>query len=84
MKIQLLVSQWCPTCPTAEEIWTKAASLEGQPLEVLDIAKPEGRQIVVELGVRTVPAAVIDGTLRAVGVISLSEARALVRHVTEV
>ena len=81
MKIQLLVSQWCPTCPAAEALWSKAATLEGMTLEVLDVADAAGRRVVVEAGARTVPALIIDGTLRAIGTSTVSEARALLRSV---
>ena len=77
MKLQLLVSQWCPTCPAAERVWAEAAAREGIALEVLDAGKPEGRRIVVNLGIRTVPAMVIDGTLRSVGTCTLDEAQAM-------
>jgi hypothetical protein len=79
MKLQLLVSQWCPTCPTAEKVWSEAAAREGLTIDVLDIGKPEGRRVVVELGIRTVPAMVIDGRLRSLGTCTVSEARALLK-----
>lgn len=79
MKLQLLVSQWCPTCPTAEKVWSEAAAREGLMVDVLDIGKPEGRRVVVELGIRTVPAMVIDGRLRSLGTCTVSEARALLK-----
>lgn len=81
MRVQLLVSQWCPTCPAAEALWSKAAALEGLTLEVLDVADAAGRRVVVEAGARTVPALIIDGTLRAIGTSTVSEARALLRSV---
>jgi len=77
MKLQLLVSQWCPTCPAAQKVWAEAAEHQGLTLEVLDIGKAEGRRVVVDLGVRTVPAIVIDGTLRAVGTCTLGDALAM-------
>jgi glutaredoxin len=77
MKLQLLVSQWCPTCPAAEKVWSEAAAREGLALEVLDVGKSEGRRIVVDLGVRTVPAMVIDGKLRSLGSCTLGEALAM-------
>jgi glutaredoxin len=77
MKLQLLVSQWCPTCPTAEKVWSEAAAREGVELEVLDVGKPEGRSIVSDLGIRTVPAMVIDGRLRSLGTCTISEAQAM-------
>ena len=54
-----------------------AAERAGLKLEVLDIGKPEGRRIVADLGIRTVPAIVIDGTLRSVGSCTLNEALAM-------
>ena len=77
IKLQLLVSQWCRTCPAAEKVWSDAAERAGLKLEVLDIGKPEGRRIVADLGIRTVPAIVIDGTLRSVGSCTLNEALAM-------
>ncbi len=77
MKLQLLVSQWCPTCPTAEKVWAEAAAREGLALEVLDVGKPEGRRIVSDLGIRTVPAMVIDGRLRSLGTCTLGHAISL-------
>jgi len=50
-------------------------------LEVLDVADAAGRRVVVEAGARTVPALIIDGTLRAIGTSTVSEARALLRSV---
>ena len=77
MKLQLLVSQWCPTCPAAEKLWADAAARKGLSLEVLDVGKPEGRHIVSDLGIRTVPAMVIDGKLRSLGTCTLAEAMVL-------
>ncbi len=77
MRLQLLVSQWCPTCPAAEKVWSEAAAREGLTLEVLDVGKPEGRSIVVDLGIRTVPAMVINGKLCSLGTCSLGEALAM-------
>jgi glutaredoxin len=79
MKLQLLVSQWCPTCPAAEKVWSEAAAREGMKLEVLDVGKPEGRRVVVDLGIRTVPAIVIDGKLRSLGTCTVSEALAMLQ-----
>lgn len=83
MKLQLLVSQWCPTCPTAEKVWSEAAAREGLALEVLDVGKPEGRRIAVDRGIRTVPAMVIDGKLRSLGTCTVGEARGLLHPPAE-
>ena len=78
MKLQLLVSQWCPTCPAAEKVWSQAAARAGLTLEVLDVGKPDGRRVVSDLGIRTVPAMVIDGKLRSLGTCTLTEALSMV------
>lgn len=76
MKVQLLVSEWCVPCRSAEAIWLELAREKAVSFEVLDVGQPEGRAVVAKLGVRTVPATVIDGALKHVGVPSLQEARA--------
>jgi glutaredoxin len=80
MKLQLLVSKWCPTCPAAERVWSEAATREGLTLEVLDVGNPDGRRVAVDLGIRTVPATVIDGKLRALGTCTVSQAVALLQQ----
>ena len=79
MKLQLLVSQWCPSCPAAEKVWSEAARHEGVQLEVLDVGKPDGRRVASDLGIRTVPAMVINDKLRSLGTCTLSEAREQLR-----
>lgn len=83
MKVQLLVSEWCAPCRSAEQVWQGVAQKKAIAFEVLDVGQPEGRAIVARLGVRTVPASVIDGMLGHVGVPSLQEASALVAAAPE-
>lgn len=73
MKVQLLVSKWCPTCPQAEKVWAEAARRVPMDFEVLDVADRKGREVVARLRIKTVPAAVVDGTLKALGVQSLTD-----------
>ena len=73
MKVQLLVSKWCPTCPQAERIWAEAAQKVSMDLEVLDVAERDGREGVSRLRIKTVPAVVVEGVLKTVGVQPLSE-----------
>lgn len=73
MKVQLLVSKWCPSCPQAETIWREAAEKRPMDLEILDVADKAGREVVSRLRIKTVPAVVIDGSLKAVGVQPLSQ-----------
>ena len=78
MRVELLVSDWCPTCPAAEAVWRQVAEEKDIQYAVLDLAQPEGKVLARELRVRTIPALVIDGELKAVGVVPLGEARKLV------
>ena len=77
MKVQILVSKWCPTCPQAEEIWKEASRRVTMDLRVLDVTEREGREVVSRLRIKTVPAVVIDDVLKTVGVQPLGEARKL-------
>lgn len=74
IKVQLLVSEWCAPCRGAEEVWRRVAQKKAIAYEVLDVGQPEGRSVVARLGVRTVPATIIDGVLRHVGVPTSKEA----------
>ncbi|OBS10855.1 thioredoxin family protein [Acidihalobacter prosperus] len=77
MKVQLLVSQWCPSCPQAERVWEQVATAhEDIDYAVLDVAVRPGRDIVANLMIRSIPATVIDGKLYGVGVPSVADADA--------
>lgn len=78
MRVELLVSHWCPTCPAAEAVWRQVAAERAIDFALVDVSKPEGREIVTRLNVRSIPASVIDGVLQAVGVPSVEAARGLV------
>lgn len=78
MFVQLLVSEWCHTCPAAEKVWRDVADEHEFDFAVVDVMQPEGREIVARLRVRSVPSVVVDGELKAVGVQTPDEARALV------
>ena len=67
MKVQLLVSKWCPTCPQAEKILAEAARTLPMEFEVLDVADRKGREVASRLRIRTVPAVVVDDVLKMVG-----------------
>ena len=77
-RVQLLVSEWCTPCRSAEEVWQGVARKKAIAFEVLDVGQPEGRAVVARVGLRTVPATVIDGALSHIGVPSPGEAMALV------
>lgn len=78
MKIELLVSEWCPSCHQAEKIWREVSQERDFEFAVLDMGQPEGKALVSALRLKTIPALVVDGELKGIGVQSLAEARALV------
>ncbi len=78
MKVELLVSEWCASCHEAERIWRQVAEERDFDFQVVDMAQPEGRELATRLRIRSIPALIVDGELRGVGVQSLEEARALV------
>lgn len=79
MKVQLLMSEWCPSCHRAERVWREVAEERDIRFEVLDMAQPEGREPVGRLHIRSVPSVVIDGRLKAVGVLTREEVLELVK-----
>lgn len=79
MKIELIVSGVCPFCLEAEKVWRAAAAGHGCEFYVVDVTQPEGAALAQRLKLQTVPALLIDGTLRAVGVQSPEEALTLLQ-----
>lgn len=77
MKIELLIAQGCPFCREAEQVWRQAAAEQKAELSLLDVGHPHGQAITHRLTLKTVPAVLIDGTLKGVGVQTLDEARRL-------
>jgi len=78
MRVELLVSEWCVTCPAAEAVWRTVVAEKDIDYAVLDLAQPEGKRLARELRIRSIPALVVDGELKAVGVLPLADARKMV------
>jgi thioredoxin-like negative regulator of GroEL len=78
MKVQLLVSDASAPCDQAEKVWRGVVAERELDFSVVNLAAPEGQQLVDRLQLRTIPALVVDGVLVAIGVQSAEEARALV------
>lgn len=79
IKVQLLVSEWCSPCRAAEDVWRKVADRREITFEVLDMAQPEARALAQSLRIRTIPALIINGELRGLGVQTMTEALELVK-----
>lgn len=75
MKVELLVSEWCASCHQSEKIWREVAEEKDIEFSVLDMGQPERRALVSRLRLKTIPAVVIDGELKGLGVQTFAEAR---------
>lgn len=75
IQVELLVSEWCASCHQAEKIWAQVAKEKEINFAVVDMGQPEGRALVSRLRLKTIPAVVIDGELKGLGVHTLAEAR---------
>ncbi|MHB8347196.1 MAG: thioredoxin family protein [Acidiferrobacterales bacterium] len=78
MKVQLLVSDWCASCHQAEKVWREVSEEREFDFDVVDMGQSEGKELVSQLRLKTIPALVVDGKLVAVGVQSRSQALAIV------
>lgn len=77
MQVELLVASWCSSCKRAEEIWTRICARHGIGLEVLDLETSAGEAAAREHHLKIMPAVLINGHPRAVGVQTEPEAEAL-------
>ncbi len=77
MKIQLLVTTDCPPCDKAQAVWRAACSALQCELEVLATDAGPGAEIARRLRLKALPAVLIEGELKAVGVQSVEQAKAL-------
>ncbi|WP_020146469.1 thioredoxin family protein [Thioalkalivibrio sp. ALJ15] len=83
MKVELLVSEWCASCHDAERIWREVAQKKQIDFAVVDMGQPEGRQLATRLRIRSIPAVVVDGELKHIGLLDRTAATALVAEAPE-
>ena len=67
-KVTLVVAQWCPICPKAEKLWSELETNYKFDYEEVDIASEEGRKLVAEHSIMSVPTTIIDGKVSFSGV----------------
>jgi len=60
-EVQLLVADWCPMCPNAQNFWSTLRDERGFELEIIEIESEQGSALASKLGIRAVPATVIGG-----------------------
>jgi len=83
MKVELLVSEWCASCHDAERVWREVAETKQIDFAVVDMGQPEGRELATRLRIRSIPAVVIDGELKHIGLLDRAAATELVAAAPE-
>lgn len=79
MKVELLVTRDSPSCRKAENLWRSICENENLTLRVTEDASPEGQRALTRLGLRALPAVLLNGRLVAVGVQTRDQALELLR-----
>lgn len=78
MKLELLVITPCTLCRKAQEIWEEISRTRHIAFRTVDVADTEGAAIMDRLDLKTVPAILVDGQLKGVGVQSKEQAIAII------
>jgi hypothetical protein len=78
IKLELIVSAGCAACHQAQAVWQRIATENHLTLLVHDIDGPAGKAIRISLGLQTVPAVLINGQLKGIGVQNLAQATEMI------
>ncbi len=79
MKVELLVTRDSSSCRKAENLWRSICENKKLTLRVIEDASPEGQRALTRLGLRALPAVLLDERLVAVGVQTRGQALGLLR-----
>jgi hypothetical protein len=79
MKVELLVTRDSSSCRKAENLWRSICKNESLTFTVIEDASPEGQSALTRLGLRALPAVLLDERLVAVGVQTRDQALELLR-----
>lgn len=77
MEIEILVSKDCRSCAKAVAQWKQLCEERDIPLRVCDAEGERGRALVVRFDLKVLPALLVDGELKAVGVQTREQAQML-------
>ena len=67
MKLLLVLAGAYSSCLNTEAIWQQVCQAQGIKLEVTDFEQPRGREITQQLNIKSFPALIVDGEVKAVG-----------------
>jgi predicted thioredoxin/glutaredoxin len=79
MRVELLVTRNSGSCRKAEILWRSICEKNNLTLEVHEDDSAQGRNALTRLGLRALPAVLLDGRLVAVGVQTPEQACELLR-----
>lgn len=84
MRVQLLTASWCSSCQRDQDVWQRICASRGLVLEIIDLESPAGEALTAQHHLKIMPAVLIDGHPRAVGVQTEAEAEALLAAAQQV
>jgi glutaredoxin len=62
-EVKLLVASWCPQCPPAKLFWRALRDKIAFGYEEVDIESEAGNALASRHGIRSVPTAILDGSV---------------------
>lgn len=74
------MAEWCPVCPSAKELWRGLKDEHRFSYKEVDIASPQGEELVSKFNIMSVPTTVIGDRIAFAGVPDRGEA---VKEVTK-
>jgi hypothetical protein len=78
MQVQLLLADHCDSCYQAEYMWRSLCEEQHWELQVLDIQQDaEAQQLVEQLQLVAFPALLVNGQVKAVGLLDKAMARSI-------
>ena len=79
MQLQLILAGTYDTCKDTQKVWETVCNEHQLSLETFDIEKPEGEKLASQLAIKSFPALVVDGKIKAVGHPDIDKARAMIK-----
>lgn len=67
MKIQLILAGPYSSCQHTRQIWEKACNNNDLKLEAIDLESETGQKLEKSLNIKSFPALIVDGQIKAVG-----------------
>lgn len=73
-EVILLISENCPYCPKAKEIWENLNKKYNFRLKIINVLSEEGRRIIKKYNIMAVPTTLIDEKIVFIGIPDVNKA----------